>query len=108
MSTLRTAACAMAVLALSGLSACAPDTPRARSVVALQGDAARGGALYEQICTRCHEHDANWGLVLALYSASGVVSTVIDGVPHTKMPAFAGMTDQQLADLYAYLRQPRS
>jgi mono/diheme cytochrome c family protein len=94
----------MAVLALSG---CAPDTPRARSVVALQSDAARGGALYEQNCSQCHLDPTNWGVVLALYGASGVVSTVINGVPHTRMPAFAGMTDQQLADLYAYLRRPR-
>ena len=104
MSTLRNAACAMAFLALSG---CAPDTPRARSVVALQGDAARGAALYEQMCSQCHRDATNWGVVIALYGASGVVSTVINGVPHTRMPAFADMTDQQLADLYADLRQPR-
>jgi mono/diheme cytochrome c family protein len=97
----------MALLALSGLSACAPDTPRARSVAALQGDAARGGALYEQICSQCHHDATNWGIVIALYGASGVVSTVINGVPHTRMPAFASMTDQELADLYAYLRRPR-
>jgi mono/diheme cytochrome c family protein len=107
MSIWRNAACAIALLALAGLSACAPDTPRARSVVALQGDAARGGALYERTCSQCHHDEKYWWVVIALYGASGVVSTVINGVPNTKMPAFADMTDQQLADLYAYLRQSR-
>jgi mono/diheme cytochrome c family protein len=43
-------------------------------------------------------------LTLQLYGQDGFVSTMIDGVPHTRMPSFAAWTDQQLADVRAYVR----
>ena len=92
------------VAVLLGLGACAPHDPRATSVLALSGDPARGQALYVQTCAHCHTRDAGWRLTLQLYGQGGFVSTLIDGVPHTRMPSFSSWTDQQLADVQAYVR----
>jgi len=94
---------AWAMLALS-LAGCAPHEPRAATVLALSGDPTRGQALYGQTCAQCHKAKAGWSLTLALYGPDGFVSTLIDGVPHSKMPSFASWSDQQLADLHAYIR----
>jgi mono/diheme cytochrome c family protein len=85
-------------------SACGPRDPRAPAVLALQGEGARGSALYQTHCTSCHHNVRGWPTTLSLYGGEGVVSTMIQGVPHTRMPSFAHLSDQQLADLYAYLR----
>ena len=92
------------IAALQCLSACAPHDPRAASVLALSGDVARGRALYAQTCAGCHRGSGAWQLTLQLYGQDGFVSTMIDGVPHTRMPSFAAWTDQQLADVRAYVR----
>ena len=99
---LRMAACAV-IAALSCLAACGPNDPRAKLVLARQGDGSRGRILYEQSCAQCHHDTKYWAVVVRLYGSTGVVSTVIDGVPN-KMPSFASWTDQQLADLHAYLQ----
>ena len=92
------------IAAIQCLSACAPRDPRATSVLALGGDVARGRALYAQTCAGCHRADAEWRLTLLLYGQDGFVSTMIDGVPRTRMPSFSTWTDQQLADVRAYVR----
>jgi mono/diheme cytochrome c family protein len=92
------------IAAIQCLSACAPHDPRATSVLALSGDAARGRALYAQTCASCHRGDARWRLTLQLYGPDGFVSTIIDGVPKTKMPSFRAWTDQQLADVHAFIQ----
>jgi hypothetical protein len=38
-----------------------------------------------------------------LYGQDGFVSTIIDGVPRSKMPSFARWPDQRLADVRAYI-----
>jgi mono/diheme cytochrome c family protein len=43
-------------------------------------------------------------LTLQLYGQDGFVSTMIEGVPRTRMPSFSAWTDQQLADVHAYVR----
>ena len=92
------------IAALLALAACGPNEPRAKAVLALAGDPARGAALYDQTCAHCHQNRAGWSMVLSLYGPTGFVSTLIDGVPKTKMPSFAAWSDQQLADVYAYVR----
>jgi len=92
------------IAALQCLSACAPHDPRATAVLALSGDAARGRALYAQTCAGCHRGHAEWRLTLQLYGQDGFVSTMIEGVPRTRMPSFSAWTDQQLADVHAYVR----
>ena len=90
---------------LLGMGACGPREPRAKAVLTLTGDAARGRALYAQACARCHAGGATaWRWTLRLYGDDGVVSTMIDGVPHTRMPSFSTWSDLQLADVHAYLR----
>jgi mono/diheme cytochrome c family protein len=94
------------VLALLAMSACAPHVPRAKAVLALNGDPARGRALYAQTCARCHSGGGEaWRWTLRIYGDDGVVSTLIVGVPHTRMPSFAAWSDQQIADVHAYLRR---
>lgn len=92
---------------LAGLAACAPHAPRATSVLALGGDAARGAALYAQTCAHCHKGDAEWRLTLLVYGQDGFVSTLIRGAPGTRMPSFAAWSDQDLADVRAYVRTRR-
>jgi len=92
------------VAVLLGLGACAPHEPRAAFVLALAGDPARGEALYAQTCAHCHAAQAQWRLTLQWYGKNGFVSTLIDGVPHSRMPSFSSWTDQQLADVHAYVR----
>lgn len=94
---------ALAVL-LSGLAGCGPNEPRAGKVLALAGDPQRGRVLYGQTCAACHKVSDAWPITLWLYRPVGFVSTLIDGVPRTKMPSFAAWTDQQLADVHAYVR----
>jgi mono/diheme cytochrome c family protein len=100
----RRTAVVMAFPLVLATSACGPRDPRAPDVLALQGEAARGETLYVTHCASCHQNLSGWPMTLSLYGGEGIVSTVIQGVPNTKMPAFATLTDQQLADLYAYLR----
>ena len=93
------------LLAGAGLAACGPHNPRAGAVLALKGDAARGRVLYARTCAGCHKGGAEaWRWTFPFYGDDGVVSTMIQGVPHTKMPSFAAWSDQQLGDVDAYLR----
>jgi len=94
--------------ALQGLAACAPHEPRAATVLALAGDPARGRTLYGQTCAQCHKGQQGWGLTLRIYGRDGVVSTLIRGVPHTRMPSFSSWTDQQLTDVLSYVETLRS
>ena len=94
------------VVVLMSLAACGPHEPRAKAVLALYGDPARGRALYAQTCGRCHGGGAAaWRWTLLFYGDDGVVSTMIDGGPHTRMPSFSSWSDQQLADVHAYVRK---
>ena len=95
------AACAALLL---GLAACGPRDPRAKEVLALAGNPARGGALYDHVCAACHMNRAGWATVMWLYGPDGFVGTLIQGVPKSKMPSFAAWSDQQLADVRAYVR----
>ncbi|MFI4935528.1 MAG: c-type cytochrome [Caulobacterales bacterium] len=94
----------MTAAVLLGLSACAPHEPRAKAVLTLVGDPARGSALYEETCARCHRKNAGWRFTLQWYGRDGFVSTLIDGVPKSRMPSFSAWSDQQLADVHAYIQ----
>lgn len=99
---------ALAAGLLLGLGACAPHDPRAAAVLALRGEPQRGQALYAGACAQCHKASAGWPITLAWYRSDGVVSTMIQGVPKTRMPSFAAWSDQQLADVHAYLKTLRN
>lgn len=95
------------LLALPGLAGCARHEPRAKAVLALSGVPSRGRVLYERTCANCHPGNAGWRWTLRLYGADGFASTLIDGVPRSRMPSFASWSDQQLADVEAYIRTSR-
>jgi mono/diheme cytochrome c family protein len=90
------------VLAASWLGGCAPHDPRADAIAALNGDAAAGEALYRKACTPCHgDTGAKLARGSAWYGGAGSISIVIDG--GWKMPAYPQYSDQQVADLIAYI-----
>jgi cytochrome c oxidase cbb3-type subunit 3/ubiquinol-cytochrome c reductase cytochrome c subunit len=82
------------------------------------GDAARGAAVYQEFCARCHGADGTGGEArgsivdpsyLALVSNQALRSAVVAGRVDLGMPDFRGlvpgteMTDEQIADVVAWL-----
>jgi rhodanese-related sulfurtransferase/mono/diheme cytochrome c family protein len=89
--------------------------PRARVLPAVpKGVAARGGELYQQYCKSCHgdaqtrgegPHLANRQFLSAA-SDGFIKHAIVQGRPKTRMLAFgAVMTDDQVNDLVAYVRE---
>jgi mono/diheme cytochrome c family protein len=98
-----------AVLAL-GLTACGPDT-RAERVLWTGGSAAGGKASFDAYCAGCHGADGrgtsrgeNIITPAAWYGEVAYLDAIIEGMVGTNMGSYAGLSDQQLADLYAYIR----
>lgn len=98
------------LLALT-LTACG-DSERAQSIEGLTGDATAGKTLWDANCARCHGADAKGTAAGDNLTTSGVkghsdasyADTIIDG--DGAMPAFGdSMSDQDIADTIAYLRQ---
>jgi mono/diheme cytochrome c family protein len=90
------------VVVMPWIAGCAPHDPRAESIAALKGEPAAGEALYRESCARCHgDTGAKLASGLAWYGLTGSISIVIDGA--WKMPAYPQYSDQQVADLVAYL-----
>ena len=94
-------------LALSALSGCAaPDPGRPAQVLALAGNASNGGPVYVRACQSCHEADGS-GEGMQMSSAvpadsDDQLAALVAGGTHV---AATAMTDQEAADLIAYLRQ---
>jgi mono/diheme cytochrome c family protein len=91
------------------LAACGPVT-RADEVALLTGTAAAGRKVFEANCASCHGSDAKGtksGVNLVEPAktdpAAEFLGTVING-KGANMSSFAGLTDQQLADVYAYIK----
>jgi mono/diheme cytochrome c family protein len=89
-----------------------PVVPRAKQVAALTGTPASGAATYATDCRTCHGADGRGGSTpdamhhgmygaLHDYSAPEVITVILQG--GGTMPSFARCSDQELADLYAYL-----
>ncbi|OGQ26031.1 MAG: hypothetical protein A2138_19050 [Deltaproteobacteria bacterium RBG_16_71_12] len=94
-------------LALAALPACRPADPsRIDAVLALSGTASSGAAVYTRACASCHDEDGNgtsqpMSSLVPAEDEQGLAQVVAGG---THVPASA-MTDQEAADLIAYLRQ---
>ena len=86
----------------------------------LPGDAAAGAVVYEQSCAGCHGADgsgadAGPGLLVPEYSLPGfddtaLVTAIVNGVAADEgryggMPMIRGLSDQDLADLIAFVRE---
>jgi mono/diheme cytochrome c family protein len=90
----------------------APST-RAGQIAALGGRSAQGQGLYQYYgCASCHGNDgtgtasSNGVSIAARVKAlapEAFIGQIIDGVAGTEMTPYGYLTDQQLADLYAYV-----
>lgn len=98
----------------AGLVGCGGGTPtRAETVAGLTGSATNGKSVYESTCSSCHGANAKGtatgsNLVAAVKArtAESFLGSVINGVTGTVMTAYGNsMTDQQLADLLAYVKE---
>jgi|SRR6516225_3655518 len=91
---------AAGVIALLSIAGCAPHDPRADAI------AATGETLYREACARCHgDAGAKLASGIAWYGLVGSISLVIDG--GYKMPAYPQYSDQQIANLFAYIESSR-
>ena len=98
------------VLTLS-LAACGDkgDTgaDRASDILALSGDATAGETLYTGNCSGCHGADGtgseSFPALTGVTADTTHVNIVIDGITGTSMPGFSTLSDQDIADIFAYI-----
>jgi mono/diheme cytochrome c family protein len=101
------------VIAISG---CMEINPRAERIAALTGVAATGQSRYTASCADCHGADGKGtnksvvgGLTISLVKTRKVHTTpesltyLLDGIAGTTMEGYSSWTDQQLADVWAYV-----
>ena len=81
--------------------------PYVREVVSLQGDSAKGQAIFQTNCTGCHGWEANGGVGPSLHNVSQHKSRIslIHQVTTGKTPPMPKFTpnSQEMADLLSYL-----
>jgi mono/diheme cytochrome c family protein len=101
---------AVAAMTLSGCGGTTPPT-RAQTIAALTGVAATGQSVYTAQCVSCHQADGNGNAsyksataFVKANTAEAFFNKTIDGVPGTAMVSYAALTNQQLADCYAYIK----
>ena len=93
---------AAGVIALLSIAGCTPHDPRADAIAAIKGEP----TLYREACARCHgDAGAKLASGIAWYGLVGSISLVIDG--GYKMPAYPQYSDQQIANLFAYIESSR-
>ncbi len=103
-------------LAVLLLVACGDDEgdttgdDRVADVLALTGSASAGATVYTDTCAVCHGANGEGGAGSALATVADslsdeeVVDTILNGT--SGMVAYDGqLTDQQIADVFAYLRE---
>jgi mono/diheme cytochrome c family protein len=107
------------VFVVSMVSACGSGASRASSVAALTGVSANGKSVYTNTCASCHQpggegdatRTADGGVLYpslitkaATLTSEAFLGFTINGVPGTSMSSYSSLTDQQLADVYAYVK----
>jgi mono/diheme cytochrome c family protein len=108
------------LLPLASACGSAPRS-RAEAIAALPGNATAGKATYSSDCASCHGGDgkgqsstlADGGTQVTFpyliehvgeHPAADFINSIITGVPGTAMASYASLSDQQLADLCAYIK----
>jgi mono/diheme cytochrome c family protein len=92
---------------LLSLAACDGGS-RVDGILALTGDATNGATVYADNCAECHAADGSGGIGPSLQGEASeegggeVVEVVLYG--EDSMPAFPDLTDQEVADLLAFLQ----
>jgi mono/diheme cytochrome c family protein len=87
------------LILLISLFACATET-RELDIMAINGDAAKGEALFAT-CTGCHGADGAGDENIRGAGGRGALETIMYG--EDEMPAYEGWADQDLADVLAYV-----
>ncbi|MFO0640254.1 MAG: cytochrome c [Polyangiaceae bacterium] len=84
--------------------ACSSSDPRADTIAKLTGDAAAGKATYTSQCASCHGADAKSGTtaknITGESNAEAYAQILAGG---GGMPAFSSLSDQQIANVWAYV-----
>ncbi|MEL6343228.1 MAG: cytochrome c [Myxococcota bacterium] len=87
------------------------ETTRTEDILALTGDASSGAPVYTTNCQGCHAEDGSGTVGPALSGADGKVNTltdeqIVDAILNGvgTMPAYEFLSDQEAADLLAYLK----
>lgn len=100
---------AAAAVVAAALCACGgPETASGLGALDLEGDSARGAALFASRCAVCHGDDGSGGSQgvdiadhVPFHSDEDLVELLAEG--EGRMPA-PGLSDQEIADVLAYLR----
>lgn len=93
------------------MTACGPMT-QAEQIAAISGTASAGQALYTSTCASCHgANGKGTASGVDLFEPVGsdpateVIETILNGKTGTSMAAYKTvLTNQQIADLYAYMK----
>lgn len=96
---------AVALSMTIALAGCVSESPRAAIIAGLQGDAGRGRASFAAHCASCHKSESTRNTA-AWFPRDAFLSIIVDGGSSERMPSFAALSDQEIADIYAYLRTP--
>ena len=83
------------------------STPSSRTttIAALKGDAVVGKTIYTTNCTTCHGADAKSGTAgkrIAADDSNDAYGQIVSG--GGGMPAFGSLSDQDIANLWAYVQ----
>lgn len=100
----------MAVMTVALSAGCGAAPTRSEQIIALTGDASAGATLYAAQCASCHGTSGGGtasGVALvgltSHHAPIEIVEVLLTGKAGTSMASYAGLGDQQLADLLAHV-----
>lgn len=80
---------------------------RAADIMALSGDSAAGETIYTGNCSGCHGADGagsdTFPGIAGIPTDEAHINIVLDGISGTAMGGYASLSDQDIADLFAYI-----
>jgi len=98
-------------LALAGCGGDPVPATRAQTIEAITGSATQGKSTYDAQCGACHGSDGKGtsvgsSLVSSVKTRTGeaFINAIIVGVSGTSMSAYGTLSDQEIANLFAYVK----